>query len=876
MMARRFKNSVGKLNFCLVAISFFLTAAILLPGMGLAASFAVNSTADSHDINPGDGVAADHPNPDSARCTLRAAIEEANSLPGPDTITIPSDISPIALQLGALRVEDNATRILGLFGLPTIDGVNNPLNTPTIVLASDSNTICGLTIIRSRGDGLVVTGAYNQLGGTEAGQHNVFLNNGLDYSSGGAVCLQGQSARGNHVIGNYIGMYGNGTLVDGNRSGVRLTGGASGNFIGGAAPGAGNLISGNRSYGVIIADLAHDNIIAGNTIGPNSGGISGPGNESGGLLVTTGAFSNLIGGDSLRAGNLISANGGDGVRLSGPAVRFNVINWNRIGVDASASLSLGNRGHGVAIVDGASYNYIGKSEIEPGNIISGNDSSGVMISGASTAYNELKGNLIGLDITGYVGIPNGMSCGDGVLIDKGAHYNLIGGPSSTERNAISANVRYGVHLKGTGTDHNIVSGNFIGTSGLANGSKPNYAGVVIDEGARENTIGGDTENAGNIISGNRAGSFPYGSGVLIFGEGTAYNRVLGNWIGLDIEGNRSLRNNVGIVIGGGASHNLIGDTGPAARNVISGNGSGSETSGLAAGIHLYGTDTKYNRVTGNVIGLAADSNSTVVNYGHGIGLYAGASENEIGGHMPEQGNIITGNRGAGVYIDGSPTRANLIRYNRIYDNDSLGIKIDNAAQDGLTPPVIVRAATDSVSGTGSVPGGTVDIYLAAPDPSGAGEGARLIGSTEADASGNFAAAVSGIAGGDTVTAMAIDQWANSSEFALNMEAGGSSAVDDGEDLLPHVFALGQNFPNPFNPSTTICFSVARRTHVRLTVYNALGQTVRALANRDFYPGEYRVSWDGRDNRDRPVASGMYFYRIDSEYFSETRKMLLLK
>jgi hypothetical protein len=96
------------------------------------------------------------------------------------------------------------------------------------------------------------------------------------------------------------------------------------------------------------------------------------------------------------------------------------------------------------------------------------------------------------------------------------------------------------------------------------------------------------------------------------------------------------------------------------------------------------------------------------------------------------------------------------------------------------------------------------------------------------------------------------------------------------DILPQRFALEQNYPNPFNPATTIKFALPSPQHVRLTVFNILGQTVKTVVDDDLQAGQYVRTWDGDDNRGRPVASGIYFYRLDAGEFSRCRKMVLLK
>ncbi len=93
---------------------------------------------------------------------------------------------------------------------------------------------------------------------------------------------------------------------------------------------------------------------------------------------------------------------------------------------------------------------------------------------------------------------------------------------------------------------------------------------------------------------------------------------------------------------------------------------------------------------------------------------------------------------------------------------------------------------------------------------------------------------------------------------------------------PADYALGSAYPNPFNPVTVIRFQVAATAAVRINVYNVSGQKVRTLVDGEFIPGTYRTTWDGRDYKGRSLASGVYFYRMTSGDFAETRSVPLRK
>jgi hypothetical protein len=96
-------------------------------------------------------------------------------------------------------------------------------------------------------------------------------------------------------------------------------------------------------------------------------------------------------------------------------------------------------------------------------------------------------------------------------------------------------------------------------------------------------------------------------------------------------------------------------------------------------------------------------------------------------------------------------------------------------------------------------------------------------------------------------------------------------INNNNQNAPKSFSLSQNYPNPFNPSTTIKFSVAKQENVKLTVMNELGQEVAVIANKQYNPGSYEVKWDASNQ-----SSGVYFYKISTQSFSETKKMMLVK
>jgi hypothetical protein len=101
-------------------------------------------------------------------------------------------------------------------------------------------------------------------------------------------------------------------------------------------------------------------------------------------------------------------------------------------------------------------------------------------------------------------------------------------------------------------------------------------------------------------------------------------------------------------------------------------------------------------------------------------------------------------------------------------------------------------------------------------------------------------------------------------------------VDENEDQISPANLLAQNYPNPFNPETTISFSIAQDDHVEITIYNLRGEKIKVLLREQREAGYYSVIWDGSDDQGNKVASGIYFYSINTSQYSAARKMVMIK
>jgi flagellar hook assembly protein FlgD len=106
--------------------------------------------------------------------------------------------------------------------------------------------------------------------------------------------------------------------------------------------------------------------------------------------------------------------------------------------------------------------------------------------------------------------------------------------------------------------------------------------------------------------------------------------------------------------------------------------------------------------------------------------------------------------------------------------------------------------------------------------------------------------------------------------------GNTTGIAGTKTGLPTTYELEPNYPNPFNPTTTISYGVPQPGRVRLTIFNMLGQQIRSLIDMDRAAGRFTATWDGRDDAGIAVGSGVYFYRLVAGEAMMVRKMMMLK
>lgn len=543
-------------------------------------------------------------------------------------------------------------------------------------------------------------------------------------------------------------------------------------------------------------------------------------------------------------------------QMTANASQYNVIKGNYIGTNYNASDTAGNS-IGIEIIGGPQYNTIGGTQIADRNIVSGNNHIGIRIVNANN--NIIINNYVGTDRTGTYALRNY----DGISIEGTAKYNVIGGYTVAERNLVSGNVAYGIPVFGAGCDNNVIIGNYIGSDISGSYKIPNTYGVLYDDGAKFNLLGGKKQGAGNLISGNS------GYGVFIYNNSTNSDTVTGNLIGTTANGMDSLSNTIGIVIDGIPRYHIVDS------NVISGN--------RQSGIVLHATGTDFNVITRNKIGTAIDGISPLPNKLDGIRIGEGPRKNMIG--MPEKGNIIAFNGGNGITIMNDGDYYNKISANSIHHNAGLGIDLypmgitNNDAGDAdigpnmlMNFPVITYAAYNEASEKFLIEGyietqlsqySTIELFKSDDDASGFGEGEIYLASVVPDNTGNFSVEItSGIWGGTKVTATATDSSGNTSEFSASTHVSKVPVFIFNEEKI-HVF------PNPAINDVNIILT-NYIGNIQLNILNLQGEKI--LNESFFVRGENYIKKINVHN----LESGIYFVMISNKKEKHSLKIVVLK
>ena len=234
--------------------------------------------------------------------------------------------------------------------------------------------------------------------------------------------------------------------------------------------------------------------------------------------------------------------------------------------------------------------------------------------------------------------------GDGLVIEAS---------NSTVRGLVINRWANGIFIDGSDATGNKVTGNYLGTDASGTQDLGNNIGVLDYD--PNNTVGGTTPAARNVISGNSYGV------AIIGANGT---KVAGNYIGTDASGTKDLGNGGnGVQIEFG-SHTIGGAT-AGERNVISGN--------EGNGVLITGNDSEGNKVMGNYVGTDKNGAAPLANSANGV--YISAQNNTVGGTTAGGSNVISANAGSGVSIYGNSAKGNRILQNSIFSNGGLGIDL---------------------------------------------------------------------------------------------------------------------------------------------------------------------------------------------------------
>ena len=398
----------------------------------------VNTTSDQGDGNIGNGVCRNG----AGACSLRAAIQEANAHPGPDTINfnIPGGgVQTIVLNNKLPTLTDGGT---------TIDGYTQPgASVNTDPLADNAQL---MVQIQGGGadsfDGFVITSAGNTIRGLSL------------YQLQRSFWIYGSGASNNTIVGCFVGTNAAGTYGAPGLAlyahGFHIEQGAHDNHVGSPALADRNVISGNARHGLgIWHEGSSGNVVQNNIIGLNPAGTNKLPNRKHGLDINFGASLNVFGGNGPNEHNVSAGNDDSGVELSHTSqTRQNQILGNYFGTDLAGNSSpswAANLGRGIMIEDGATANLI------DGNVIGTSGQGAIEIYDSHTFGNQISNNRIGISLNGTP-LPSSFGLwvkGGGLLIGPG---NLI---------AYSLNV--GVKIEGDEADNNRLTQNSIfGNSGL--------------------------------------------------------------------------------------------------------------------------------------------------------------------------------------------------------------------------------------------------------------------------------------------------------------------------------------------------------------------------------------------------------------------------
>lgn len=483
------------------------------------------------------------------------------------------------------------------------------------------------------------------------------LSNVISGNRGNGITIAG--ANDNQVAMNFIGTSFSGTAAVPNQAnGILITERARGNMIGGRATGGndptdgvfvrppqGNLISGNRETGVMIICNSTANTLSGNFVGTTASGNAALGNGADGVAIVNASGNALLGTtfpqDPFVFYNVLSGNGGNGLRITNS--NDTIVQANFTGVGADNATVVANGGSGI-LVNGTSARTLVGGPIPLGNVNSGNNRYGIEVAGTASGFVAFN-SFVGMVAFGGAA-PNGL---DGIRITSTGGNNLI------RTCLVAGNLGNGIVIAGRATGVT-VEDTSVGTDSKISTAIPNQgSGIVITDDAHGNTIGGFQVSVQTKV--HLSGNLRYG--LEITGN-ARNNRIINSVIGGGFEASNPIPNALGgIYVGPRTIGTIIGGTNPLEANrVLTNGGAGITISGS------YGTQVLGNEIRSNL--------------GTGIVLTA-ARAATIGAEGA--GNTIVDNVGYGLFATGNCARTRVVR-NTITGN-TLG-HVDISSATGIT------------------------------------------------------------------------------------------------------------------------------------------------------------------------------------------------
>jgi len=757
--------------------------------------------------------------------SLRHAISETNDRIGPDTIIfrIPKSDPGYDNKKGYWTIALRSTMTTITDDSLTIDGwsqreikPNAPAGTPLVVLSGYS--IPGST------HGLLLFSSYNTIQGLCIGGFQ-----------GAHIWIKSSFAHNNRIKGCYLGLFPDGQtgMFDASSpqfavyesEGIYISAGSCDNLIGGMENNARNIIC-NMYLEAIRVEQSHHNTIQGNYIGITKNGVIPLGNgwidvpryeienrklrRFPGIHIYIGSHHNTVGGTSAGARNVICASGRAGIRIEHEGSDENVVQGNYLGVGADGEYheNCGNGEAGLKLQRGTRYNIIGGTQSGAGNVVSANGSSGIQIREGSN-HNTIAGNLIGTNAKGDKRVPN-------------AHNGIY---------------TFGEKREGYPHHNDIGPNNVIIVNGQESIGEPfttTWAAVRMDS------------------------------------VGTHSNRVFGNTLGTNRNGNLDSDHNSGVIIGGGAHNNTIGPD-----NVI------AHT--RKYGVWIRQSGTIHNTITANSI------------HDHQLGsiyLQEGGNEN-----IDPPVNVLSGpGRVSGtcvpfgkveLYLDNGMTFVD-----SVYANAQGKFIWNGPAQEAtyfatVTDP---RGNTSRFSSSTSVP-----VELGSFFAEKLSYGIRLRWETVSETN-NLGFAVERkesdfveigfIGGAGTTVEPQSYSYIDGNPGGLNqvyrlkqMDFDGTTTCSDTITVRlqpPGSIELSPPQPNPSNGMTAFTIDLPSASSLDVTIFNIQGEKVSTIYHGTKSAGSHRFVWDGINVSGRRVSSGVYFIQISAENTTLNRKVLFIK